>query len=1024
MAFSFPKSISAVANQASATLNRVSANASNFINSATKELSSGKFNSQLLGNQLSGALSNIGNDLSNQLKSTVTGKINNLLPGNLGNLVANATELQGLFDTPLRIVEKGAAELFGLLGEEFSEVTQLYRDRSNTSAFDDWLEPGAFSLPSSSIIGAASRSGQSSSKIPNPLRDHASFNYNITLGVLSAEEYNNPAVYRAAGGFKNYIIRSGGGNYGKRYQVADELAGSEPGHAEYFIDDLDIDAIISPNKNTGVTLGSNVSFRVIEPFSMGNFIQAVIGAAADAGFNSYTEAPYCLRIDFVGWNEGGQTNANFIRRPIFIPIKFINMEFGVTASGSEYLVKAIPMSESGLADNVNKLKTPIKATGTIVHEVLETSVSSLTSGINAQLETLEDFGALAPYDRYIIAFPKTKTALVEALEGGVINEEALTAEADQELITQKGARKSGEVYDFGTTVQEVVVKPTFATYAVLKSFSENTNLMNEIGLSAINIDTNTGGNATEAEPIAVIDPRTGKVDPAAQASQQTEKARDYQFSQRERITKAIEKVVLESQYAAEKSTEGSRNGLNKWFRIDTQVFIEPNPGTEAQTGRPPKVYVYSVLPYEVDEAATAGSSQRSSNTQGLKNAAVKEYNYIYTGKNEDILDFNINFNNAFLTTALSNFGMNSGAQAAGVDGQKTATAGDNAAQGATAETNTDNAAKNEAGGTLDFKTDIDVATASRSQDIRIRIAEQFHDRITNLPIDMVSAEMEIFGDPYFLPQETGNYAARTANSPMITVDGTMSYQQSQVFVVVNFLTPFDYQIKGATMEMPSVVPGFSGLYAVWGVNNNFSGGKYTSRLKMTRRRGQDDPATTNTSSFLKVDNNLSIREQVRSSGGTVGSGSSNQTATQAANNLSSALQGAAGQLQSVLKDDIKNLLPAVDQIIPQLTNIPLPNIKIDIPGIDINLAKVPNLTQINAQVAQATQQLQGALSSGQLQSQLTQATSQLQGALSSGEIQTQLSQAQAQLNSTAAQVSTQIDSFTKTATSKINSLLG
>jgi len=767
------------------------------------------------------------------------------------------------------------------------------------------------------------------------------------------------------------------------------------GDAEYYIEDLDLDAVIAPNKNTGVTLGTTLSFRVIEPYSMGNFVQAVIGAASTAGYKNYVEAPFCLRIDFKGWNEDGQYNANFIKRPIFIPIKFINMEFEVNAGGSEYQVKAIPMSESGLADNVNKIKTPIKATGTIVHEVLETAATSVTAGVNSQIEKLEESGSLAPYDRYVIAFPKSRTALVEALESGVVTDEALTTEADKEIIIQKGARKTGEVYDFGTTVKEVVVKPTFATYAVLKSFAENENLMNPIGLSAINVDTNSGGNASEAEPSSVIDPRTGKVDATAKQTQQTEKARDYQFSQKEKITRIIEKVILESQYAAEKSTEGPKNGLNKWFRIDTQVFIEPNPGTEAQTGRPPKVYVYSVVPYEVDEAVTLGTNQKAGNTKGLKAAAVKEYNYIYTGKNEDVLDFNINFNQAFLTTALSNFGMNSGGQAAGLDGQKTATAIENQAQGAKADDTNDLANKSEPGGTLDFKTDNLVSSGSRSSDIRVRIAEQFHDRITNLPIDMITAEMEIIGDPYFLPQETGNYAAKRGATPTITADGTMTYQQSQVLIVVNFLTPFDYQVKGATMEMPSIVRGFSGLYSVWAVTNSFSNGQFVQRLKMTRRRGQDDPPTTNSNAFIKVDEDSKINKQQESSKGTVGSGSSNQTAAQAKNTMSSKWKDYANSLEKTVKDDITNLLPAVDNIIPDIIDTAVADIKLSIPGVDIGLAKLPDLTKINAQAASAVKQFESDLAG-----------------------------AKTQLNTAVADASAQIDSITKTASSKINSLFG
>jgi len=49
MPFNFKKAVSSVASQATATFKQVSAETNSFINDASKQLSSGKFNSQLLG---------------------------------------------------------------------------------------------------------------------------------------------------------------------------------------------------------------------------------------------------------------------------------------------------------------------------------------------------------------------------------------------------------------------------------------------------------------------------------------------------------------------------------------------------------------------------------------------------------------------------------------------------------------------------------------------------------------------------------------------------------------------------------------------------------------------------------------------------------------------------------------------------------------------------------------------------------------------------------------------------------------
>ena len=54
------------------------------------------------------------------------------------------------------------------------------------------------------------------------------------------------------------------------------------------------------------------------------------------------------------------------------------MEFNVSGSGSKYAVTAVPMSELGLSDEIDKIKTPISATGLLCSEILETNDSSIT----------------------------------------------------------------------------------------------------------------------------------------------------------------------------------------------------------------------------------------------------------------------------------------------------------------------------------------------------------------------------------------------------------------------------------------------------------------------------------------------------------------------------------------------------------------------------------------------------------------------------------------------------------------------
>jgi len=821
----------------------------------------------------SGLTRNIASGLQSSVSSLGSGQsISSSVSRAVDNIVSSAPELQSIKNNPISVVPRSVAELTSAIGERYDGLRELYNEALQQSEFADYATRLSAPIPQASLgqfedlpqqawAGVRTGAGTSFSKIANPLRNYSSFNYIITLGILSAEEYNNPDVYRNGGGFRNYIIKGGGGNYNKRYRVDSEFNNDNPGHAEYFIDNLEMDAVIAPNQNTNVSLGTSLTFSVQEPYSMGNFIEAIIGASAESGFSNYLDAPFCIRIDFVGWDEYGNRPQERVMNPIFIPIKFTKMDFNVDGKGSIYEVKAIPMSETGLGDDINEIKTPINANGDVVSTVLETGARSVTNIMNARISALEESGTIAPYDRYVVIFPKSRQELKDYLARDVISEDALRIDIDERISDAIGGNPElagspppalaraeqtlrRRYEDTNNNIVSATISSVGRAYAKLKTFAEDVNAMNEIGTSVLVEDVAEGGNQAHGSQAGTYDDAILRTTRNSPELAPAERSRDYQFAQGMKITEVVERLVVSSKYCRDRATEPAENGIRQWFKIDTYTFIEENPATEAQLGRPPRVYVYSIIPYEADEAKFNAPNERPANTEQLKAASAKEYNYIYTGKNEDILNFDISFNNAFMQTAFANFGQNAGGVAGGTS---TSSVARDVSSGSSLSQNSGTGGVSSGGQVAEVTNPQSggFGDMTGSGDIKRRIAETFHDRIINQTIDMVTAEMEIFGDPFFMPQEMGNFVARNGDSPNATQEGTMRYQENEVFCVVNFKTPFDYQVEGATMEFPKVVPQFSGLFSVWAVTNKFSGGKFTQTLKMIRRRGQDDPPTDN-----------------------------------------------------------------------------------------------------------------------------------------------------------------------------------
>lgn len=824
-----------------------------------------------------GAVGNVVSNFTNTI-SGVTGAVQSLRSGTgLGDL----TSLIGGFNINqfatniINVVPRDFAELAFAIGGEFDAIRQRVAAIGDISNLEDFVDltfspqgssPRIFGDSEADVAVDDAARNRNRNRIPNPLRNHNSFNYVVSLACMTVEENNHPETYRERVGFNQYIIRSSGGFYENRYQVLDEALGNtfdafgDPvqDHAEYYIDDLEIDAVIAPNPNTGVAMGTTIRFTVTEPYSMGNFIEAIVGSVREKSLNaedtnpsaSVNGWPFCLQIDFVGYDEFGQRSQKQVTSPIFIPINIINMELNVTGQGSVYNVQAVAYSETALSDSINQIVTDVEASGTLIHKVLNGEANSVTFAINDRIDNLEANDVISAGDRFIIAFPRDIEDMTNA-----IREMTPTPDTIFTSIETPSGPQTVEVRN-----------PSSQMFENLMAYARNLDKMNEIGLDFIVEDASEPGCQPMGEldqAFSLLPDTINRADPSMQVSTQT---RTYSFSQGDRITNIIEDILLRSRYAAEKATEESAaNGTRKWFKIVTQVYLDNTAQSIAEIGRPARIYVYSVIPYIVDEAKHLGPNEAPKNTQGLKNSAAKEYNYIYTGLNEDVLEFDLTFNNSFLQTALGNYGQGTGGIQPG--DQKIFDSGADVNIGTGANRNSSGTNNPEPGAATGEVTGDGRNIGTRSGDVKLQVAKMFHDRLINQPTDLITAEMKILGDPFFLPQQTGNYiGGRTSGSPNVTADGTIAYMENEVFLVVNFNTPFDYQIGGATMEFPKIVPQFSGLFSCWAVTNNFSKGRFEQTLKIIRRTGQDNEPTVGNTGPTTVDDARTIVTPLRRPG--------------------------------------------------------------------------------------------------------------------------------------------------------------
>ena len=737
------------------------------------------------------------------------------------------------------------------------------------------------------MLGVTTQAGP---PFPNELRDFASYNYVIGLGVLNTYEVNFPDETYRKRDPEIMITRSGGGLPGKATTIFEKK-----GRIEYYIDDFETNAIIGNNTKTKQTNAVSIDFKVTEPLSMGMFLQTLQVAAVQAEYKNYLEAPYVVTLEFKGWDNNG----NYISKPnlrrIF-PVKLVNIDFGVTEGGSVYNVQCIPWHEQGLSDQVQSTKTDITITGRTLSELLQSGAKSLMSTFNEYEQKKLESKQVVAVDEYVITFPTERASAKEQLLGqtteagkATTNPELNSGEGGKRKITDTeklklfqsitGNENSNVPADFDAELSKllgIVVKRSGLGEAV-RTNAENPENINEIGKSDLIESYLNGGKQPFGRPKFVEETKTtttqgGPPNRARTSTVSTgvfkrgnitisNKGRDLTFKSGTKIQNIIEEVIILSDYGRRVSEAvPDKNGMIPWFKIETDVYDITNYEQMDLTGQFPKLYVFRVVPYKAHINRYMPPTKASPGLKPLEQQVCKQYDYIYTGKNDDVLEFNLEFDKAFFT-AIMPFG---GENKAGSKTEKEESSGnpEKSTKKKPTPGDTDNLSSS---GNTTTKEVIKSGSSGKGglpERTKESIARDFNDAIVNSNVDLVTANMTIWGDPYYIADSgMGNYNA--AETPIInlTEDGTMDYQSSEVDILVNFRTPLDYNQDG-TMEFPGdgtkPVGAFSGLYQVIFCMSTLSGGVFNQQLKLIRRRNQEGRDTnskpTTTGNQIYTDN--------------------------------------------------------------------------------------------------------------------------------------------------------------------------
>lgn len=612
----------------------------------------------------------------------------------------------------------------------------------------------------------------------NPLEAYASCNYLFTMFAASPGEL-------ASGGFRkpnpDLVIFSSAGRYdGNRVSTSH-------GKPEYFVENFKQTNVIAPNSKIGNTYSIKIEFEVFEPYSMGVFLQSLALTAFSKGYKNHLECPFVIKLDFVGWDDSG----NLLPppdncAPRYFVIKLTNCEFTVSEAGSKYFVEAIPYNHFSYNDSVTLLKNDIT---------------------------------------FIVNDPDGTKDVKDAL---VDNKESLVNVLNTIETNQKDTERTG-----GT--QLITYKIEFP----IPNGGPDPD-GNEISKAKFKYDVKDGGALVFPKADKVWDGGGNYIDLKKEKFPQDEK-RKVHYAQGQNIISIITEVINASEWTKKQvvDTIESDSGFITYYKIDVQVTLDSF-NTTLQEWE--KTVTFKVRPYKVHSEIFGNTASNPVGYDTIKNKIVKEYHYLYTGKNVDVIDFDIKVNYLYYrgytvqsdtkTTNVSNPGQQGAAKhKAMIYKVKTGSAPGTARA-------SDAGLPSPNGGT-DPSTYKNQNNGLGINTPENQIAQHFHRTfVDGASADMVNLELKILGDPYWLSDSgPGNYTVTIAGPDQETKDGTMNYESVDIFTWVEFRVPDDVDPESGNYKF-STTSGFSGIYRITQVENEFSEGLFTQTLTGVRMIGQ------------------------------------------------------------------------------------------------------------------------------------------------------------------------------------------
>ena len=641
----------------------------------------------------------------------------------------------------------------------------------------------------------------------NPLSFYRSYTYKFTLAALKNKALRDPESYKIN---QDYfvILKSGGkgtagiqspasnsntqglpnaagdtpGTQGKdastlsaenSQALVDGFNTNSPGRFDMYINNVNIESLIGGGERSSMSLATNIEFEVFEPYSMTGFLEALQVTAVAAGHRVYTECPYLLKMEFLGYHESRDYPEVVPNSTRYFVFGFVGLDIDVTESGARYRCKGVPFNEKAFGE-ASVLKSDIKMEGNTVEQILDSFFKGINTSIQRDAKQEQSSENTNKYDEYEIYFPKiTETGMDTSYLTSTYEKNNIAAATVTELL------KTNNVYSF-------------------------------------------------ADPSQVENNKSSTVNPTQVATQ---------FAKESNIYDCVVSVVRDSSFTSNilKDFKPDDTGMVNYFMV--HIESEKKGVYDEVKSREYYKYRYVVIEYKIHYTRIQPRPATTVDTEKLKAVINREYHYFYTGKNVDILQFNLKFNSLFFQAIPKAMGNketfpaaagsleSSNPPTATLPNVSSADKATSAAGSSPVVTSGSRSAPTMSGNQNATFTQIDPYTD---------LARNMHQAILE-NVDQCQAEITVIGDPYYLVTDgTGNQHLRTNPADRTAGEGEAPVYTQDVHILITFRNPVDIDTNSGLAFFDDKVALYSGVFRILKLKSSFRDGQFTQVLETIR----------------------------------------------------------------------------------------------------------------------------------------------------------------------------------------------